>query len=55
VGYLDSVQVTRSTSSIIEVKMDCLTGETKGSLTIQLLLEDGQWKLDTQTWLGELA
>jgi hypothetical protein len=35
--------------------MDCLTGETKGSLTIQLLLEDGQWKLDTQTWLGELA
>jgi hypothetical protein len=54
---LDSLKVTRSSSTVIECELEYTAGssDTVRTMTVKLLLEDGVWKLDTQTWAAEIV
>lgn len=50
--FLDTLEVTRSTSKIIECEVEYTAGSSgnRRTMTVRLLNEDGTWKLDSQTW-----
>ncbi len=53
----DSLKVKRSSSTVIECELEYTAGssDTLRKMTVRLLLEDGVWKLDTQTWAAEIV
>lgn len=52
----DTVEILRSTSNLIECRMEYTDSRNgnRETLTVQLVSEDGQWRLDDSTWAGSV-